>query len=247
MDSDDQPALGPGWDRAQLSLRLTPERKAELLALCDGLENAPTPTDAIDRALRIAQQARVDAGTTGIHAEDIEAALDAKTQALRMVLSQQSRDINEINASLRGLHSLIFSVVDQSSDGGASGNGASPSEPPSFRAWLERSIVATGVIAMRAVVVRSTWQRLVSLPSSALSLELMSELIAVDGVRAGSQLPMPEISRIARLDSTHPICAAALPTPLFLVCQVSPNGWIVHAHHATLDGKPGNAIGSHRI
>lgn len=247
MDAKNDRALGVGWDRAQLSVRLTRERKAELLALCDGLGHCPTPTDAIDRALRIAQQARIDAGTTGMHAEDIEAALDAKMESLQKVLSKQSRDINEITASLRGLHRLMSSVVDESFDGVVSGFCASLSERPSFRAWLEGSIAATGTIARRAVVVRSTWQRLVSSPARTLSLELMSELIAVDGVRAASQRPTPDISRIGPLDSTHPICAAALPTPLFLVCQVSPNGWVVHAHHATLDGKPGDAIGSHRI
>lgn len=247
MESQTNRRLGPGWDRAQLSLRLTPERRAELLALCSGLGPTPTPTDAIDRALEIARQANSEQGREAIGADDIEAAIEARMPALHEALDRQGHDIDQIVQSMRGLHQLMSAVAQEpDADGFTLGN-APPHGPISFRGWLEGAIVKSGVKAQRAVVVRSTWQRLSRPTIRMSSLDLMAELVAVDGVMVTKTDAYPEMSRIDLIYASHPICAVEFPRPMFLVCQVLPNGWVAHAHHATADGQPGEAIGSQRI
>jgi hypothetical protein len=246
MNKANNGELGPGWDRAQLSLRLTPERKADLLALCDGLGNAPTPTDAIDQALEIARQSRIKRGLSVMDAEEFEVVLEAKSQILQASLAQQGRHIEDILASLLGLHHLMVSAVDGPFDDSGADSEESSSAAPTFRAWLERSIDRNGARAKRAVVVRSTWQRLRPAAPIA-SLELMAELVAVDGVVVQPPRPFPQLSRIDLLDLAHPFTAIDMPTPMFLVCQLMPNGWLVHAHRATLEGNPGNALGTQSI
>ena len=80
-----------------------------------------------------------------------------------------------------------------------------------------------------------------------LALDLMAELIAVDGVAVPRTGVYPELARIDLIDASHPLVAVEAPRPLFLVCQAMANGWTVHAHLTNPDGKPGAAIGMHRI
>lgn len=247
MESQTNRRLGPGWDRAQLSLRLTPERRAELLALCSGLGPTPTPTDAIDRALEIAKQAKWELGREAVSADDIEAAIEARMPALREALDRQGRDIEQVVKSLRGLHQLMSSIALAPDSDGFAPMDDTPQGPLAFRSWLEATIAKAGAKAHRSAVARSTWQRLTRPTIRMSSLDLMAELVAVDGALVAKADAYPEISRIDLIDAAHPICAVELPRPMFLVCQALPNGWIAHAHHATADGQPGEAIGSHRI
>lgn len=247
METHDERRLGPGWDRAQMSLRLTPERRAELLALCSELGPTPTPTDAIDRALEIAKQAKLEIGREAVSADDIDAALEARMPALREAIDRQGRDIEQVVKSLRGLHQLMSAIAQEAVSDGFEPTSAPAAAPQSFRSWLEDAILKSGAKAQRSAVARSTWQRLARPAARMSSLDLMAELVAVDGALVATAGAYPEMSRIDLIDATHPICAVELPRPIFLVCQALPNGWIAHAHFATADGQPGEAIGSHRI
>jgi len=247
MESQSNRQLGPGWDRAQMSLRLTPERRAELLALCSGLGPTPTPTDAIDRALEIAKQARQDIGREAASADDIEAAIEARMPALREAIDRQGRDIAQVVTSLRGLHQLMSAIAQEADSDGLQALDDSAAVPLAFRSWLEGAISKAGAKAQRSAVARSTWQRLVRSAARMSCLDLMAELVAVDGALVAASGAYPEMSRIDLIEPTHPICAVELPRPIFLVCQALPNGWIAHAHLATAEGQPGEAIGSHRI
>jgi hypothetical protein len=239
--------LGPGWDRKQLSLRLTTERKIELLALCHGLDAEPTPTDAIDRALDIARLAQWTQGGPGISADDALDAVESKMSDMREALERQGYNIEQISKSLQGLHRLMSAIADTPDADGYPAIDTGPKAPTPFRTWLERMLEASGLHVKRAAVVRTTWQQRSSSTPRMATIDLMAELVAIDGELAPKTQAYPEISRIDLIDAAHPICAVELPRPMFIVCQALPSGWVAHMHHANPDGQPGEAIGSHRI
>lgn len=239
--------LGPGWDRQQVSLRLTPERRTELLALFPDAGPVFTPTDAIDRALEISRQARWEESRRLLERDEIGDAFRSEAANALGLLERQGADIEQILLSLRGLRQLMSTIADAPDPDSFSPIPAPEQSPIPFRGWLEEAMRKAGVRAQRSVIVRAPWQRRLSLAPGMASLDLMAELVAVDGALVVRPASFPERSRIDLIDLAHPLCNLELPRPMFLVCQVVGNGWIAHAHHATMEGQPGNAIGSHRI
>jgi hypothetical protein len=247
MEDQTNRELGPGWDRQQLSLRLTPERKAELLALRAGIGPGSTPTDAIDRALDIVKQIKWRERLGGVATEDIEDAIESQAAGIRETIERQGREIEQINKSLFGLRRLMSTIADAPDSDGDLLVDARPQGPVSLRAWLEEATLKAGAKAKRSVIARSLWQRKTSSAPRMVALDLMIELVAIDGALVSNTAGYPEYARIDLIDAEHPICGLELPRPMFLVCQALANGWIAHARHATADGQPGEAIGSHRI
>lgn len=246
MERQENHKLGKGWDRPQLSLRLTPERKVELLALCKELGPEPTPTDAIDRALSLARHAK----WTDIESDSgasLESTLESKFNGFQAALDRQARHTEQLTASMRGLHKLISSIAESPDSDGLPLVDIPSHGPMSFRAWLDGTLQVAGLKARRVAIVHSTWQRKVNAMPRMATLDLTAELIAVDGAMVARGPAYPEACRLDLIDTAHPICAVELPCPMFLVCQVLENGWMAHAHRVTADGKPGEAIGSHRI
>jgi len=247
MASDTSKELGEGWSRSQLSLRLTPQRKASLLSLSEQLDGATTPTDALDRAIELAREFQRLGSVAGrADIEDIEAALDLRAAEVHERLDRQESRIDQLHESLRGLHRLISTIADTADTDGFAMPNSEDREPISFRTWLEGSIERAGMKALRAAIVRSTWQAKSASTSRMIALDLMAELVAVDGVAVASRSAYPELARIALIDASHPLARIESPRPIFLVCQVVGQGWVAHAHHADQDGKPGSAIGTHR-
>ncbi len=247
MEDQTNRDLGPGWDRQQLSLRLTPERKAELLALRAAMGPGSTPTDAIDRALDIVKRIKWRESGGGLTAEDIEDAIESQAAGIRETLERQGREIEQINQSLFGLRRLMSTITDAPDSDGDSLADARPQGPVSLRAWLEEATRKAGVKAQRSVIARSLWQRKTSSAPRMMTLDLMVELVAIDGSLVSNPAGYPEYARIDLIDAERPICGLEPPRPKFLVCQALANGWIAHARHATADGQPGEAISSHRI
>ena len=240
--------LGSGWDRTQLSLRLTPQRRAELLALCRDADGVLTPTDAIDKALAVAKRAVDENARGGVERDAIAYTVDAGIAGLREALGRQTRDIELISSSLRSLHRLLSSVLHDTESDAFATDDSREEEPQSFHAWLEGVVECVGMKAQRVVIARSTWQRRADVGQRWAALDVMAELVAVDGkVLPTAGAPYPRLSRINLLSASGPICAASFPQPMFLVCQVQVDGWTVHLHRETADRQPGDAIGSHRV
>ena len=239
--------LGPGWERSQLSLRLTPQRRAELLALCGEADDAPTPTDAVDKALAVATQALEERARGGVDREAVEDAVEAGVAGLRAALAKQASEIELISGSLRGLHRLLSDVLADSGSEDVQANEDGGNPPQDFREWLEAEIDRAEMKAQRVAIARSTWQRRVETGPRFAAVDATAELVAVDGKLVGDAAAYPRLCRLDLLDAGSPICAASFPQPLFLVCQAVPGGWNVHLHRIGSDGQPGEAIGSHRI
>ena len=247
MEVRSNPKLGPGWDRQQVSLRLTPERKAELLALCAGAGPAFTPTDAIDRALEISKQARWEESRQPPERDEISEAFRSEAAYALGLLERQGGDIEQILLSLRGLRQLMSTIADAPDPDSLASSQIQEQAPIPFRAWLEAAMSKAGVRAERSAIARSPWQRRLSSAPGLASLDIMVELVAVDGALLAKPDGFPERSRIDLIEAADPLCNLDLPRPIFLVCQVVGTGWIAHARHATADGQPGEAIGSRRI
>ena len=247
MDNNTK-TLGPGWSRRQLSYRLTAQRKVDLLALCETLGAHPTPTHALDHALALARDfQRMDSSARWGGLEDLEVGLDARFVDIQESLARQELSADHIQQNLRGLHRLISALADGADIDGLDAPSFAARSPIPFRAWLEGALKALGHKVQRAAIARSTWQAVTASTPRMRALDLMAELIAVDGVAVPRTGVYPELARIDLIDASHPLVAVEAPRPLFLVCQAMANGWTVHAHLTTPDGKPGAAIGMHRI
>jgi hypothetical protein len=112
----DHKTTGPGWDRAQLTLRLPPARLARLRALADQMEPGATPTDAVILA--------IDAATGLIGAQPDAARFDALEEAMEALSADRQRDTEKIAAAivalakeLRDLRALISEVAAEDPDG----------------------------------------------------------------------------------------------------------------------------------
>lgn len=112
----DNKTTGPGWDRAQLTLRLPPARLERLRALAGQMEPGATPTDAVILA--------IDAATSLMDAQPDAARFDALEEAIEALSVERQRDTDKIAAAivalakeLRDLRSLISEVAAQDPDG----------------------------------------------------------------------------------------------------------------------------------
>lgn len=112
----DDKTMGPGWDRAQLTLRLPPARLKLLRALAAQMEPEATPTDAVILA--------IDAATSLLDAQPDSARFEALEETLEALSAERQRDTEKIAAAitalakeLRDLRALISEVAAQDPDG----------------------------------------------------------------------------------------------------------------------------------
>lgn len=100
-----KPRSSKGWDRAQLTIRLTPARKQMLRRLTDGERIAGGPGAAIDRALEMAVMERVD--DTASRVEQLEEAVrDCAERAARDAKATAS-ELARLSASLDALRRFL--------------------------------------------------------------------------------------------------------------------------------------------
>ena len=100
---------GRGWDRAQLTIRLTAARKVQLTRLAGQERLSGGPGDAFDRALELALSER---------AEDVAERIEALEAAVREGEERRARDsalaaaeLCKVAASLDALRKLLAELA----------------------------------------------------------------------------------------------------------------------------------------
>lgn len=118
MDQANIEAGAPGWGRADLNIKFSKRRLAQLKQIAAGLPASATPTDAIDHALSAAIALGGMEGRLG-DLEDaiVEWTADQREQTarLRAQADRMEARVGELSKGIQALHALI-SAVAQSED-----------------------------------------------------------------------------------------------------------------------------------
>lgn len=118
MEQTTNEAAAPGWGRADLNIKFSKRRLAQLQQIAETLPASATPTDAIDHAL----SAAIALGSIEGRLGDLEDAIvewteDSHAQAARHEAQAERMEarIGELAKGIQALHALI-SAVAQSED-----------------------------------------------------------------------------------------------------------------------------------
>lgn len=100
-----------GWDRVDLSVRLTKKRKAALKELAAKLSPTATPTEAIDHGLQTALE-----GRTLIEEKllDVYDALEMHSMECRLEFDRINASLNALTKNLASLHAVIAQAAQDS-------------------------------------------------------------------------------------------------------------------------------------
>lgn len=101
-----------GWKRRQLTLRLPPERLAQLRSIATQMNSDATPTDAVDRAIAMAV-AQIGSDRHGDRLDAIEDALEALAMERRFDTDRIEAAVLALGKNLAALHALISEVANQ--------------------------------------------------------------------------------------------------------------------------------------
>lgn len=99
--------IGKGWDRAQVTVKLTPRRKSLLCDIALGMPNGTTPSDAIERALEAAWASREEIAALEARIDSLEDTIEAADGERRREADRTLAAIAEMGASVARLHALI--------------------------------------------------------------------------------------------------------------------------------------------
>lgn len=100
---------GAGWDRNQITLRLTPARKRMLRALAERESMLGSPGDVLDRAVELAIELPDRPALDLQIVHDALAAMDAEA---RVEAARSSSRLSAVEAALDRLIALISSLGD---------------------------------------------------------------------------------------------------------------------------------------
>ena len=105
--------IGRGWDRLQVTVKMTPRRKALMSDIALGMPNGTTPSDAIDRAIEAAW-------TSGREIESLERRIESLEDTMEAVDGERRREseraleaIKDMATNLARLHCLIQTLSAQ--------------------------------------------------------------------------------------------------------------------------------------
>jgi len=118
MDKAKTDAAAPGWGRADLNIKFSKRRLAQLQQIAAGLPASATPTDAIDHALTAAiALGRIEGRLGDLEDAIVEWTADSHAQAARHEARADRMEarIGELAKGIQALHTLI-SAVAQSED-----------------------------------------------------------------------------------------------------------------------------------
>lgn len=249
---------GQGWDRDQVSLRLTLRRKTRLLSLARELPPEATPTDAVDRALDLALAGLVARGREDeddFGAADVSAALgrldsgvaaasallDAKLTRLSNQLAEARPLIEEAAEGARRLRRLADAA--QAED---SGFAEDTSEAPlSIRNWLDRETRKLGRPATKLALVRAEWAAARKVSRALLSIDFSCRLVAVDNQSVDPSPSLVSLARLDLVDAGGALAGVGATRAIALLCEPRGSGaWLIRFHELDAQGKIGSMIES---
>lgn len=246
--------LGPGWERQQITFWISPQRRQDLMAIALGLPKHATPSDALAAAIDLARAHQATGQADPAELMDtIDAAVAGGFNDASQAIGAQAQAIERMDQRLRSIHQFIATLA---AEAGAQGLEEPAEEierlPASaalrFRAWLDRSIAKAGCKPQRSAVVRAQWHAVSRISERFMAVDFKASLAAIDG-KAPSAAIAAESStvRFDLLEAAHPFANADWSALLYLVCQPTGNGWIVHAHRMGPDGTVGEAVGQAKV
>ena len=103
--------IGKGWDRPQVTVKLTPRRKSLLCDIALGMPNGTTPSDAIERALEAAWASRQEIAALEARIDSLEDTIEAADGERRREADRTLAALAEMGASVARLHALIAAVA----------------------------------------------------------------------------------------------------------------------------------------
>ena len=104
--------IGKGWDRPQVTVKLTPRRKSLLCDIALGMPNGTTPSDAIERALEAAWASREEIAALEARIDSLEDTVEAADGERRREADRTLAAVADLGASVMRLHALIATVGD---------------------------------------------------------------------------------------------------------------------------------------
>ena len=102
--------IGKGWDRPQVTVKLTPRRKSLLCDIALGMPNGTTPRDAIERALEAAWASREEIAALEARIDSLEDTIEAADGERRREADRTLAAVAEVVAGIERLHAMIASV-----------------------------------------------------------------------------------------------------------------------------------------
>lgn len=250
------------WDQKQVSVWLTRRRKEKLQTLAASLPGAPTPIDAIDKALELATTplfvpaSEIDTAreTREASAEAIaaigrlEARLLAALAASDKSASQAARQIHdsvervhEIAEDMRAMMAAAASDDDFGSE--LSGQPREPSAV-SIGDWLRAAAKAIADPKPKSLLARAAWRSKTFVSGMFVSMDFLCQLVAVDGARAENPTP-PALVRLELIETESPLSRIDSFSAVCFSCSLSPSGsWQITAHSLDKEGKLGAVVGS---
>lgn len=253
---------GLGWDRDQVSLRMTLRRKTRLLSLARELPPEATPTDAVDRALDLAiagliARGRKDENTfdaTAVSAalSQIDSEMAATSTLFDAKLTSMADDLSKLVDALplieeaadgaRRLHRLADAVQ---ADGEAGLEAEAGGAPPSLRDWLRRETERAGRSVANVAFVKAEWMAARKIARTLLSIDLSCQLVAVDGQRVDSSRSFASPARIDLVDASNALAGIGATGAVCLLCEPQDSGaWLIRVHSLAPGGKVGSMIAS---
>ncbi|ATQ75801.1 hypothetical protein CR152_15650 [Massilia violaceinigra] len=226
------------WKRAAVTVRLSPERKAKLIALLGDRADEMAPTAAIDLALDLALSTiqgkpMPDAPSSASMAD----ATQAFRGAARDVVSAAAMNgeaMVRLRLEMAALRKLIYSAA-----GGEQFEDEEPVPPlPTLRQWLDREAAD---LPARSLLAKA---RLEQPGSRGINSVVLVERVAASQVRGAKARGLPAL---ATLPSAPAIATAWGMVPngdLYLMCKGTADGWSVSIHKISDDGQPGAFLAS---
>lgn len=251
-DADDSNSNARGWDRDQVSIRLSAKRAAALRSLVADAPRA-TPTDAIDRAIEIARDATPSPRGELHDAEP--ASLDGLERRLAGLFASQFDEIASVLSELRAQADelrMAFAAAldsDDPQDSPAqprrSADAAINETPIGLTAWLVPASLAKGLLLETSAVVRGRVVGARAASDRGVMLDFSGELVAVDGAKVarGDRGASPlRLGPIAANDAA----ALTIGAEICLWCQRAGAEWQIKIHRVEADGRIGELVATRR-
>ncbi len=102
--------IGKGWERSQVTIKLTPRRKSLICDIALGMPNGTTPSDAIERALEIAWNSRSETDALNSRMESIEDTIEAADGERRREADRALNAIADLSETITRLHRLLLEL-----------------------------------------------------------------------------------------------------------------------------------------
>jgi hypothetical protein len=228
-----------GWDRDQLSVRLTPARRERLRQLASALASDATPGDAIDLALaRALENPDGQAPTPCTASVELLARLGSIESTIAEAADRSAataaRALDRAEDAVARASAAQELLVEISRAGTEAAGDAQPTyEPPTLlRDWLDALPNRPGVVE-----VVGRWHSKTRLGAGHVALDLEIADRRPETVRT--------VTRLAPISTSCGLSTADAHDGLSLSCaRSSGGGWTVLATALRRDGTPGAVLGS---